>query len=53
MEIKRCRQCGLVIVEKDRYMHVQNRGFCCPGCEEAYDDIREMEYAAARKELAA
>lgn len=46
-----CRQCGFVIVEKDRYMHAQHRGFCTPGCEEVYDAIHEMEYREAEKDM--
>lgn len=46
-----CRQCGFIIVEHDRYMHSQHRGFCTPGCEEVYDTIHAMEYAEARRQL--
>lgn len=48
-----CRECGYVIMESNRYVHVQRRGFCTPGCEEVYDAIHKMEYEVERKRMAA
>lgn len=50
-----CRQCGFKIVraESGRNARAQNRGFCCAGCEEVYDDIHEIEYRWACAQEAA
>lgn len=50
-----CRQCGFKIIEGSAHHQdwlAQRRGFCCSGCEEVYDKMREWVYRAALKKIA-
>lgn len=50
-EYHQCRQCGFKIVQVPvwhRHWGTNKRGFCSVGCEQVYEELKQMALRAAK-----